>query len=288
MEPFVGQITLFPFSFAPTGWALCEGQILPISQYTALFSLIGTYYGGNGISNFALPDLRGRAPIGQGQGPGAFVLSDRFAAGRRDGHVFRPRNRPRIRMLFRLSPSPRPPTRPAGLCRPRAMARVGAGLRSTPTRPCNRRPPRPWRPGRSAFPAATSRIPICSPISRSTGASPCKGFSLPGLEGKGQRGRRALEGERDHGRTVSQSDRSFSVRVCPQGLGALRGPAVADQSEPGVVLADRHLLWRRRRQTNFALPDLRGRLAPAFGQGGGLSPYVVGQQGGQETHTLTV
>jgi microcystin-dependent protein len=70
MEPFVGQITLFPFFFAPRGWALCEGQLLPISQYAALFSLLGTYYGGNGASNFALPDLRGRVPIGQGQGPG--------------------------------------------------------------------------------------------------------------------------------------------------------------------------------------------------------------------------
>ena len=70
MEPFVGQITLFPFFFAPKGWALCEGQLLPISQYTALFSLLGTYYGGNGVSNFGLPDLRGRVPIGQGQAPG--------------------------------------------------------------------------------------------------------------------------------------------------------------------------------------------------------------------------
>jgi microcystin-dependent protein len=70
MEPFLGQITLFPFFFAPRGWAFCEGQVLPISQYTALFSLLGTYYGGNGVSNFALPDLRGRVPIGQGQGPG--------------------------------------------------------------------------------------------------------------------------------------------------------------------------------------------------------------------------
>src|SRR5271165_3262035 len=69
MNPFLGQITLFPFNFAPVGWALCEGQLLPISQYTALFSLLGTYFGGNGISTFALPDLRGRAPIGQGQGP---------------------------------------------------------------------------------------------------------------------------------------------------------------------------------------------------------------------------
>ena len=70
MNPFIGQITLFPFNFAPKGWAMCEGQLLPISQYTALFSLLGTYYGGNGVSNFALPDLRGRAPIGQGQVPG--------------------------------------------------------------------------------------------------------------------------------------------------------------------------------------------------------------------------
>jgi microcystin-dependent protein len=70
MEPFVGQITLFPFNFAPVGWALCEGQLLPISQNTALFSLLGTYYGGNGVQNFALPDLRGRVPIGQGQAPG--------------------------------------------------------------------------------------------------------------------------------------------------------------------------------------------------------------------------
>jgi microcystin-dependent protein len=70
MNPFLGQITLFPFFFAPRGWALCEGQLLPISQNTALFSLLGTFYGGNGVSNFALPDLRGRAPVGQGQGPG--------------------------------------------------------------------------------------------------------------------------------------------------------------------------------------------------------------------------
>jgi microcystin-dependent protein len=81
MEPFVGQITLFPFFFAPRGWALCEGQLLPISQNAALFSLLGTYYGGNGVSTFALPDLRGRVPIGQGQGPG---LSD-YSIGSQQG-----------------------------------------------------------------------------------------------------------------------------------------------------------------------------------------------------------
>ena len=70
MQPFVGQITLFPFNFAPTGWALCEGQLMPISQNTALFSLLGTFYGGDGKTTFALPDLRGRVAVGQGQGPG--------------------------------------------------------------------------------------------------------------------------------------------------------------------------------------------------------------------------
>jgi microcystin-dependent protein len=69
-NPFIGQLTLFPYNFAPFGWAFCAGQLLPISQNTALFSLLGTQFGGDGKSNFALPDLRGRAPIGQGQGPG--------------------------------------------------------------------------------------------------------------------------------------------------------------------------------------------------------------------------
>jgi microcystin-dependent protein len=70
MEPFLGSLLLVPFSFAPTGWALCNGQLLPISQYTALFSLLGTTFGGDGVNTFALPDLRGRVPISSGQGPG--------------------------------------------------------------------------------------------------------------------------------------------------------------------------------------------------------------------------
>jgi len=72
-QPFVGEIRIFAGNFAPRGWLFCMGQIMPIQQYTALFSLLGTNYGGNGTSNFQLPDLRGRAPLGQGQGPG---LSD--------------------------------------------------------------------------------------------------------------------------------------------------------------------------------------------------------------------
>jgi microcystin-dependent protein len=70
MDPFVAEIRIFPFNFAPKGWAWCDGQLLPLSQNTALFSLLGTTYGGNGMSNFALPDLQGRAPMHPGQGPG--------------------------------------------------------------------------------------------------------------------------------------------------------------------------------------------------------------------------
>lgn len=69
-DPFVAEIRIFPFNFAPKGWAWCNGQLLPISQNTALFSLLGTTYGGDGKSTFALPDLEGRAPMHPGQGPG--------------------------------------------------------------------------------------------------------------------------------------------------------------------------------------------------------------------------
>ena len=70
MDPFVGQIMMVAFNFAPRGWALCNGQLLPISQNTALFSLLGTFYGGDGRTNFALPNLQGRVPVHQGGGVG--------------------------------------------------------------------------------------------------------------------------------------------------------------------------------------------------------------------------
>lgn len=69
-NPFLAEIRIFPFNFAPVGWAQCNGQLVPISQNTALFSLLGTTYGGDGRSNFALPNLQGNAPLCPGQGPG--------------------------------------------------------------------------------------------------------------------------------------------------------------------------------------------------------------------------
>jgi microcystin-dependent protein len=76
-DQFLAEIRVFPFNFAPTGWALCDGQLLPISQNTALFSLLGTTYGGDGRVNFALPELRGRVPISQSNG---FVLGETAGA----------------------------------------------------------------------------------------------------------------------------------------------------------------------------------------------------------------
>lgn len=83
-DPFVAEIRMFAGNFAPTGWALCNGQLLPISQNTALFSLLGTFYGGDGKSTFALPNLQDSAPMHHGQGAG---LSDRFL-GEQSGSPF--------------------------------------------------------------------------------------------------------------------------------------------------------------------------------------------------------
>ena len=83
-SPFVAEIRMFGFNFAPSGWAQCNGQLLPISQNTALFALLGTFYGGDGKSTFALPNLRGSVPMHEGQGSG---LSQRFL-GEQSGSQF--------------------------------------------------------------------------------------------------------------------------------------------------------------------------------------------------------
>jgi microcystin-dependent protein len=80
-EPFVGEIRMFGFNFPPQGWAFCDGQLLPISQNAALFSLLGTTYGGDGVTTFALPDLRSRVPISQGQGDGLSSYAEGQAGG---------------------------------------------------------------------------------------------------------------------------------------------------------------------------------------------------------------
>jgi microcystin-dependent protein len=74
-DPYLGEIRMVGFNFAPNGWALCQGQLLAISQNSALFSLLGVYYGGNGVSTFQLPNLQGRTPVGVGQGVGLSTIN---------------------------------------------------------------------------------------------------------------------------------------------------------------------------------------------------------------------
>ncbi len=81
MDPFIGQLMCVGFNFAPVGWAQCNGQLMSIAQNTALFSLLGTTYGGDGINTFGLPDLRGRVPVSFGQGPGLQNYSQGEMAG---------------------------------------------------------------------------------------------------------------------------------------------------------------------------------------------------------------
>jgi microcystin-dependent protein len=81
-QPFIGEIRMFGGNFAPQGWAMCQGQLQDISQNEALFNLIGTTYGGDGMSTFALPDLQGRAPVHQGQGPG---ITQNYVIGEKGG-----------------------------------------------------------------------------------------------------------------------------------------------------------------------------------------------------------
>ncbi|WP_323814973.1 phage tail protein [Cellvibrio sp. NN19] len=87
MDQFLGEIRMFAGNFAPRGWAFCEGQLLAISSNTALFSLLGTVYGGDGRTTFALPDLRGRAPIGVGSGPGLSPVAQGQKSGVESVHL---------------------------------------------------------------------------------------------------------------------------------------------------------------------------------------------------------
>ena len=125
-DPFVAEIRIFPFNFAPRGWAWCDGQLLPLSQNTALFSLLGTTYGGDGKSNFALPDLQGRAPMHPGQGPGLSLHDLGETGGSETVTLLRERDPVALARGQRVARPTAPSAAPAGSCSPPA-----SGSRST-------------------------------------------------------------------------------------------------------------------------------------------------------------
>ena len=156
-DPFVAEIRIFPFNFAPKGWAWCDGQLLPLSQNTALFSLLGTTYGGNGKSNFALPDLQGARADASRAGAGPQPARPRRDRRQRDRDAARvrdpgapPSDCGRTRDLGDVqAPSP-------------TLARSRARRAPTPTRRTAGQPVVALAPRRWRRPAATSRTTTCS------------------------------------------------------------------------------------------------------------------------------
>lgn len=135
-NPFVAEIRIFAGNFAPVGWALCNGQLLPISQNTALFSLLGTTYGGNGTSTFGLPNLQGRVPIHPGQGPG-LSLYDLGESGGTETITLLASEMPAHNHTLESADTPGPLSGPAGnvLARSAAGSALYAGTPNTPMNP---------------------------------------------------------------------------------------------------------------------------------------------------------
>jgi microcystin-dependent protein len=131
MDPFVAEIRIFPFNFAPKGWAFCDGQILPLSQNTALFSLLGTTYGGDGKSNFALPDMQGNVPMHPGQGPG-LSLHDLGETGGSDTVTLLESEIPSHSHTMMCLPAPANRTPPGGNSMAREAGTTGPYLPASP------------------------------------------------------------------------------------------------------------------------------------------------------------
>ncbi len=131
MDPFVAEIRIFPFNFAPKGWAFCDGQILPLSQNTALFSLLGTTYGGDGKSNFALPNMQGNVPMHPGQGPG-LSLHDLGETGGSDTVTLLESEIPAHSHTMMSLPAPADRTAPVGNCIARVQGTSGPYVPASP------------------------------------------------------------------------------------------------------------------------------------------------------------
>lgn len=136
MDPYLAQVLFWGLSFNPVGWMSCDGRLLPIASYNALFALIGTTYGGDGVTTFALPDLRGRVPVGQGQGIG---LSPRFLGqtGGQENVTLLPSQIPGHVHVLSASAATPTTAAPAGSALPTGASRIyasgAAGVAMSPT-----------------------------------------------------------------------------------------------------------------------------------------------------------
>ena len=250
-QPYVGEIRMFAGNFAPAGWMFCEGQLLPISENETLFQLIGTTYGGDGESTFALPDLRGRLPIHQGNG---FILAE-------TGGV------EEITLTVNQIAAHAPPAArraPGSPTSPRRQATCPRSRRP-PTSTSRTRPRRRSRRRRSRRSAAASPTTNFQPYL-------CVDFiiSLFGIFPPRPR-------TRTHGRSLRRRDPHLPVQLRAQGLGLLRRPAAAALAEHRAVLAAGHDL-RRERQVELRAARPPGQGADAPGPGPRAQPARPGRE----------
>lgn len=258
----LGEIRMFGGYFAPLGWAFCQGQLLPISQYDAVFSVLGTTYGGDGQTTFALPDLRSRLPIGQGAGPGLTprVLGQQMGT---ESVTLTPNQMPGHTHALRAS------SRPAGSAG--AVGGVPAALPSDLA----------WSSAVASEPmAATSPAGSNQPHEN---RQPYLGVNyIICLEG--------IYPSQDS--YMSESDdpfvgeiQMFGLNFAPRGWAWCHGTVIGI-AQNTALFSLLGTTYGGNGQTTFALPDLRNRAALGFGQGPGLSPYVLGETGGSEKVSL--
>ena len=261
-QPYVGEIRMFAGNFAPAGWMFCEGQLLPISENETLFQLIGTTYGGDGESTFALPDLRGRLPIHQGNG--VHPRRDR----RRGGDHADDQPDPSAH-----APAHSPPTRsaPDQPRRSRSRRQTVGGLRLyVEDSPTDHHDTAVGQPG-GRQPAA-HQLPAV-PLRRLHHLA-VRHLPVPDL------------GATDHGRSIRRGDPHLPVQLRAQGLGVVQRSAAA------AIARTRRCSRCSARPTAATAsppsrcPNLQGRAPMHPGQGPGLSLHDLGETGGSETVTL--
>ena len=260
-QPYVGEIRMFAGNFAPAGWMFCEGQLLPISENETLFQLIGTTYGGDGESTFALPDLRGRIPIHQGNG---FILAETGGA-------------EEVTLTDAADPGPQPPAasaatataRPDQPRRQRCRRSSVQRLRRTSTTPPTRLDGDQSRSGRRRQPAA-HELPAV-PLRRLHHLA-VRHLPDPDLGA-------------DMADPFVAEIRIFPFNFAPKGWAWCDGQLLPI-SQNTALFSLLGTTYGGDGKTTFALPDLQGSAPMHPGQGPGLSLHDLGETGGCETVTL--
>jgi microcystin-dependent protein len=268
-EPFMAEILIFAFNFVPRNWAACNGQLLSINQNQPLFSLLGTTYGGNGQTTFALPDLRGRVPVHYGQGPGLRNWTQGESIGA-PTHTLTIQELPEHNHLINASSAAGNVNNPsdnllasnsAGVPTYSATASAGQGLMTTPTGGSQ---PHENRQPYLALNYCIAMVGVYPSRDNYNAAGATRGLD-----------------------PFFAETAIVAFNFAPIGYQSCNGQIMAI-SQNTALFSLLGTTYGGNGQSTFALPDFRGRVAMQQGQGPGLSNYSLGEEGGEETVSLTV